>query len=1334
MDSHTKSSRFSTLNVFGKLSSNSKPPRPPPKDQWYRQGSKSTISLAPSHALSTHAASIASSSHETLQIPQTPISIASRSQCDLPRSMSPVSTRSRATTTNASSFMPRHSEASSFLSKLSSSFGKRPKAFLRSSASRTTLSPADPEGVSEDGILVGTSEEDVDISGPWGVQHHLHVDEGLTGLPPEWIDQLRASGFRDADILSTHSRRNRTTYLQHHPDIQVPPPPMPSPYSSSISSPTPSIFSSRPSESLRQDSVSSGRHVTSDDASSVFTTTHSISSGGKPTESPPSSNYDYASRLSPSSPSISVSVSSRSPSLVSPPPSVYTSDDTSGIPIAAKFTSLSRPPRPDRPLPRQASTYGDLSSLPSTPQSRTATFRVMNASPPSPPPAYGPPDPAHSNAQAYVDVKVNPNANSRREGNLDVHGERRSEDTVTPEASLANDEEDSRPLARYTQSQSNSALSTPLPPFTPTLPISSSGEPTSPPASPFPRTTVLPPRLSLHQDIDSDLSSWSEQLFSVMNTPEPTSTPASSSGSGAPSFSTHVRSPIKSSPTTPKKSPVPPLILSPPAEDTPRVVLEVGPDHSPGFSTPLFDEVMSLVQSSPPTNVSGLPTSTYPYLPSPPANSTAFPQSNYEFLSERYDTRPGSGSSQPSSRDSQATISASSRWSRATTVRDVRDATIVHARRPSVANAMTVPAPGRRVAEPGENTLRSDGSSVGGDRPLSTTSSDAGAFPLAEDFPMPPPSPVDGAFGAGSVQMSPMSATFSMKSVRASVDSATLSYDAASVPASIINRLPSPASTRSSQSSSCSGSTSASSRINPLSITSGSDEGPDEGDGAVRKASVVRVELQYAESESSFLSPTDSEAGVSKWGNAQAQKTHIDVTASVPSRLSYELDTGDGASAIVDWLTDTPSPHYDLHGSVKRDSVTVYNHRGESLLHPNAAADRASQIMRPSLKINGVVSSGADDGLDRRKFLSPSLAGEASPSSSSSGASSSTPSPLLRYNGWVSEVVAPLEEFIDHTVDPRELFTEMQEIAEGESGSVYVATVMPRPRKAGSTVPRSVRMREDTEGDTSKTVAIKSVPLLPGGSPKLEDLRKELLLMSHVRHENILSMDGLYVDIAEDSLWIKMELMERSLADMLALSEEGLTLPENVIARFTSDMLNALVHLEELGIAHRDVRSDNLLVNSRGVLKLADFSHALLIDSAYPMHTDAVGVFYWQAPEMRSGSYDARKVDVWSAGATAWEMAENEPPFMDVADPRLLPDLWPTLSQADSFSRSFHNFLSSCSSPPSSRPTANDLLTTSFIHSACARTLVVDLLAQCTAIEARMHRRQSGDSQGTVLS
>ncbi|KAL4253799.1 protein kinase superfamily protein [Abortiporus biennis] len=318
-----------------------------------------------------------------------------------------------------------------------------------------------------------------------------------------------------------------------------------------------------------------------------------------------------------------------------------------------------------------------------------------------------------------------------------------------------------------------------------------------------------------------------------------------------------------------------------------------------------------------------------------------------------------------------------------------------------------------------------------------------------------------------------------------------------------------------------------------------------------------------------------------------------------------------------------------------------------------------------------------------------------------------TPAPI--YPGWVSEVVAPLRKFINDRVDPRELYTDLQEIAEGESGSVF-----------------SARTVDDEDESTSASlIAIKNVALLPSGSSKLVDLERELKILKNTSHQHILTMDAMYVDLVDDALWIKMELMDRSLADVVALIAEGIVLNEKAMARIAHDVLSALDYLQKKGIAHRDVRSDNLLLNGDGFVKLADFSNAVQVSLENPTQADIAGVVYWQAPEVRRGPYNALKIDVWSLGATVWEMAQSEPPFADVTEASQLTDRWPTLEQPEIYSRSFHDFLQLCSESSSSRPNPDDLLKTPFIKNASQRTTLVEILSQCRNIESDMSRRQS---------
>ncbi|KAI0295093.1 kinase-like protein [Multifurca ochricompacta] len=326
---------------------------------------------------------------------------------------------------------------------------------------------------------------------------------------------------------------------------------------------------------------------------------------------------------------------------------------------------------------------------------------------------------------------------------------------------------------------------------------------------------------------------------------------------------------------------------------------------------------------------------------------------------------------------------------------------------------------------------------------------------------------------------------------------------------------------------------------------------------------------------------------------------------------------------------------------------------------------------------------------------------------------------MTRYPTWLAAVVLPLAEFIDDAADPKVIFTDLQEIAQGESGSVYSAHAAP-----------SVVQQLPHDSTDSPQVAIKHIPLLRGGSAKLGDLRRELELTRAVRHANILRMERLYVDVPDESLWIGMELMDRSLADVLAAVGEEAAVPASATSTVTGTMvLLALSYIRKSHIAHRDVRSDNLLLSRAGVLKLSDFSNAVRSPPGTPKRSDPVGVIYWQAPEMRTGLYDPLKVDVWSLGATTWELVHGDPPLADVQDPRhITGHQLPPVRQPETFSRSFHDFLHLCSQPVASRPDPDELLNAYFIRTACPRSEIVKLLGQCKAIDEQQLFRQSGDS------
>lgn len=156
--------------------------------------------------------------------------------------------------------------------------------------------------------------------------------------------------------------------------------------------------------------------------------------------------------------------------------------------------------------------------------------------------------------------------------------------------------------------------------------------------------------------------------------------------------------------------------------------------------------------------------------------------------------------------------------------------------------------------------------------------------------------------------------------------------------------------------------------------------------------------------------------------------------------------------------------------------------------------------------------------------------------------------------------------------------------------------------------------------------------------------KQEARAMASLDHENIVKV----YDIAQDgdAPFIVAEYVKGyDVGDLLKRSS---TLNEQFARRIAEQLLGALAYAHQRGIIHRDIKPSNILMNTNGVVKVADFGIARIVeddnaDAGEP--GEIVGSARYMSPEQLRGAEAKAQSDIYSVGVLLYHCLTGEPPF-----------------------------------------------------------------------------------------
>ncbi|KAI7732022.1 hypothetical protein M8C21_013513 [Ambrosia artemisiifolia] len=217
-----------------------------------------------------------------------------------------------------------------------------------------------------------------------------------------------------------------------------------------------------------------------------------------------------------------------------------------------------------------------------------------------------------------------------------------------------------------------------------------------------------------------------------------------------------------------------------------------------------------------------------------------------------------------------------------------------------------------------------------------------------------------------------------------------------------------------------------------------------------------------------------------------------------------------------------------------------------------------------------------------------------------------------------------LENFDEWTIDLRELCMGPA-FAQGAFGKLYKGTY--------NGVDVAIKLLEKPENDLERAQLME------------QQFQQEVMMLATLKHPNIVRFIGA---CRKPMVWcIITEYAKGGSVRQFLTKRQNRSVPLKLAVKQALDVARGMEYVHRLGLIHRDLKSDNLLISADKSIKIADFGVARIEVQTEGM-TPETGTYRWMAPEMIQHRPYTQKVDVYSFGIVLWELITGMLPFQNM--------------------------------------------------------------------------------------